>query len=295
MPRYIDKSVADAAGQVDEAELPYALPYNLRPVDALRMVEDVHSMLHEVNCKLHDMGYDRMEELLDPAGFSGLVSRSVVDRLGRSSKSLTPNRYHNGYPDLLPRGVYPGDSVQHGTRGGLEVKASRFESSWQSHGPRAGWFCVVQFDLDRREAVAQQDREPTRLQAVLIAELELADWSWAPAAAGKIRSGTASIKASGEVKLRKGAVWIDPTYEDAHKKRLATARLGQFGLGADGAVLASLAGFGRPASAQEIAEQLAPTAGLDPPQILSRVNSSLRRLILGRQVVKPSKGLFQVS
>jgi hypothetical protein len=81
--------------------------------------------LHELNVQLHARGYERLEELLDPAGFSGLLSRAIVDGIHRQSRALDRNEYHNGYPDLVPHGVYPGNSVQHGTKGGLEHDLSR--------------------------------------------------------------------------------------------------------------------------------------------------------------------------
>ena len=69
--------------------------------------------------QLHERG-NGFEELLDPAGFSGLLSRAIVDDIHRQSRALDRNEYHNGYPDLVPHGLYPGNSVQHGTKGGLE-------------------------------------------------------------------------------------------------------------------------------------------------------------------------------
>src|SRR4051812_8829101 len=118
VPRFIERAGTDRAG----LKTGVTLPYHLQPNDFLRTVEDIHDLLHDVNSLLHGRGYDRMEELLDPAGYSGFVSRTIVDRIDRLSRALVRNEYHNGYPDLLPRGVYPNDAVQHGTSGGLEVK-----------------------------------------------------------------------------------------------------------------------------------------------------------------------------
>ncbi|MCY3567629.1 MAG: hypothetical protein OXH38_03315, partial [Chloroflexi bacterium] len=158
---------------------------------------------------LHESAYEPLEDLLDRASFSGLISRTITTRLAEArSGSLVVNRYHNGYPDLIPHGRYPNDTVQRGV--GLEVKASRSDGSWQSHGPRPGWFIVVQFQIDETESVARLQHEPTRVVAAMLANLGEEDWSWQPARAGRIRSGTASVKASGRLKLRDGAVWIDP-------------------------------------------------------------------------------------
>ena len=209
MPRFVERAEVDPSGTADVSELPASLPHGLTPRDFFRTVEDVHDLLHDVNQLLYSKQYDRLEELLSRAGFSELISRTVVNRLARASRALVMNQFHNGYPDLLVRGHYPLDSVQRG-EGGLEVKASRNASSWQSHGPRAGWFAVVQFRLDERTDIATKDLEPTRIVAVMIAELTMEDWSWQPAGAGRIRSGTATVRPSGALKLRGGAVWVDP-------------------------------------------------------------------------------------
>jgi hypothetical protein len=291
--RYIEKVALDQHGLVEPSDLPTPLPYNLQPRDFMRMVEDLYQLLHDLNVRLDDQGYDRLEELLDPAGFSGLVSRAVADGLSKFSRALVKNRYHNGYPDLLPARAYPGDSTPRGDRGGLEVKASRSDTSWQSHGPRAGWFCVVQFEIDRDETKAIRDREPTTVRAVMVAELERDDWSWQPAAAGRIRSGTASIKPAGRAKLRAGAVWVDPTYRAAHVLRLKTERQAVFGQEAEGIVLAAVRQSSNPIRAAELAQQLAPAAGLEADDLKSRVTSALGRLTRAGSIRRTRPGVYE--
>jgi hypothetical protein len=221
--RFLQRVPVDPKGIVDPASLPVPLPYGLTPRDFFRTVEDLHDLLHDLNELLDERHYLRLEELHDPAGFSGLLSRTVANRLAQASRMLVVNRHHNGYPDLIQRGQYPHDDVEHG-EGGLEVKASRYKLGWQTHGPRAGWFTVIQFLLDARTDIAVRELEPTKVVAAMVAELAVDDWSWQPAGAGKIRSGTASVKASGVVKLRAGAVWVDPTYRATHDKLLAQAQ-----------------------------------------------------------------------
>lgn len=275
-PRFVQKPSTDSQGLKTDA----SLPYNLRPNDVLRMVEDLHDLLHDLNSMLVDRGFDRMEELLDPAGFSGFVSRTIVDRVARLSRGLVRNQFHNGYPDLLPRGVYAADSVQHGTRGGLEVKASRGNASWQSHGPRAGWFIIVQFALDADQCKALQDREPTRVLSVLVAELTAHDWSWQPAGPGRIRSGTASIKPAGAVKLRSGAAWVEPAYQVEHDERLLTARRDAWRDGpALDDCLGALRRAAKPMKLREITAQMALEIGVPEAKLRSTTGSVLRRLI----------------
>jgi len=258
------------------------------------MVEELYELLHDINTRLVDRGYDRLEELLEPAGFSGLISSAVVDGLAKFSRALVKNAHHNGFPDLLPKGVYPDDAVQRGDRrGGLEVKASRSEAGWQSHGPRAGWFCVVQFEIDRDPAKALQDREPTTVRSMLVAELEVGDWSWQPAAPGRIRSGTASVTPTGAAKLREGAVWVDPDYQTAHEERLVAARRRLFSGQAIDLVLEELDRTSEPLKPTEVAERLGPAARLDPALIRSPVQSALRVLVSDGRAHRPARGLYE--
>jgi hypothetical protein len=257
------------------------LPYHLDPKDILRVVEDLHRLLHGLNTQLDQRGYEPMERLLDAAGFSGLISRATADRIAANSNALALNKYHNGYPDLLPKGAYAGDSVAHGELGGLEIKASRYETGWQAHGQRAGWFCIVQFHIHLDDAIAARNREPTNVRGVYVAELVADDWSWQPAGEGKIRSGTASVKPSGMEKLRSGAVWVDPAYEDAHVARLDRLRVTLWDdAKADAAVVAAITAAGTGLHPSDIATAIAPTIGVTIAKKLEgRVKTSCARLV----------------
>jgi hypothetical protein len=211
VPRYIEKQSTDSAGLVAGA----ALPYHLQPVDVLRTVEDLHELLHDVNSLLHGRGYDRMEELLDPAGYSGFISRTVVDRIARLYRRLVRNTYHNGYPDLLPRGVYPNDSAQHG-----------------------------------------------------------------------------SVRASGAVKLREGAVWIDPAYAPFHQERLLTARRDHFRVAGADDLLTALRAAGAPLRLDDIVAAVAPIAGVPSDRLRSTVDGVLKKLVATGTVHRPARGLF---
>ena len=290
-PRYLNTVPVDPNGAVPESNLPGPLPYELTTRAFVRTVEDVHDLLRDLNGLLFSKSYRRAETLLDPAGFSGLLSRTVLDRLAAASRTLVVNRFHNGYPDLLERGRYADDKAQHG-EGGVEVKASRYDARWQTHGPRAGWFVVVQFGLDDRDTVAEVDLEPTRVVAVLVAPLELADWSWQPAGAGRIRSGTASVKASGSVKLRRGAVWVDPSYRASHDVLLDQARIATFRDNSDDLVVAEFRRLGSAASARDVASVLATEQGLDEAAAMSRVQSAFRRLRDQGRLVSVARGIY---
>lgn len=291
MPRYIERVQVDPLGTREQADLPESLPYNLHPRDFFRMVEDLQELLVDLNTMLHPKGYQRMEEVLDRAGFSGLISKTAATRLAKASRTLVVNQYHNGYPDLLIDGQYAQNAVQRGT-GGLEVKASRTTRSWQAHGPREGWFCVVQFELDEREEVAMVDREPTRIRAVMAAELISTDWSWQPAKEGRIRSGTASIKASGVAKCRDGWVWVDPDYRTKHEELLAKAWADAFSSQAADLVEDWLRRAGQPATVADIAADLAAGHHLDTAVAQRRVGSALQKLAKNGRAQRPRRGQY---
>ncbi|MGB8500510.1 MAG: hypothetical protein WCD85_21275 [Pantoea agglomerans] len=289
MSRYIERAPTDPAG----LKTGVSLPYNLQSRDVLRMVEDLHDLLHEVNSMMVAKGFDRMEELLDPAGFSGFISRTIVERLDRLSRALVRNDFHNGYPDLLPYGVYPSDSVQHGERGGLEVKASRNPASWESHGPRGGWFCIVQFAIDEDKSKALKDREPTAVLAVMIERLEKGDWKWQPAKEGKIRSGTASIRPAGAAKLRANAAWVDPSYQSAHDERLITARRDAWRSdSSEDDCLEILLNAGEPMKPAEVAEVVAQKILVPADRIRSTTESTLKKLVKAGTISKPKPGSY---
>lgn len=277
-PRYLTAVVVDPGGAVADAALPEPLPHGLKARDFVRTVEDVQDLIQDLNSLLASKSYSRLELLLDPAGYSGLISRTVADRLARASLGLVVNKHHNGYPDLIPAGRFPNDAVPKSDEG-LEIKASRYESSWQSHGPRSGWFAVIQFEFDAREAVAPADREPTRVVAVMAAKLDQADWSWQPAQAGRIRSGTATVRASGMAKLRNGGVWVRPEYQAAHDELTTRARINAAQPEIESTLLAVLAKAGGPMSVEGVAAEAGLLMGGVPAsRLLGRVKAALVRL-----------------
>lgn len=289
-PRYIELVPTPLAGLIEASSLPAPLPFGLQPLVFHRMVEDVHNVIHRLNTALHETHHPPLEDLLDPAGFSGMISRTVASRLAAASLDvLVVNTFHNGYPDLVQKGAYAKNSVQHGS--GLEVKASRSDGNWQAHGPRAGWFVWVQFAIDEREDVATFDREPTHVEAVMVADLEADDWSWQPAAEGSIRSGTASVKPTGRAKLRAGAVWVAPSYATEHARLLREALSATFNPAtADTATRAALAASPDALTSKAVAALIAPTFGLDAAAIEGRVESAFGRLRKLGAIVKDGNG-----
>jgi hypothetical protein len=143
------------------------LPYGLRAAEVRAAIDSIYDFLHNVNRFLTQNGWERLEELLEPQTFSGVISEFVVQFASAQSASVVKNQYHNGRPDLLPRGQYDNDAVQQGTEG-IEVKASRNTGGWQGHNIESGWIIIFQYEVD---VVSEpvEDRQPTRFARILIA------------------------------------------------------------------------------------------------------------------------------
>lgn len=269
------------------------LPYNLKPRDFRRAVEDIHELLHDINVSLTSKGYGRLEEFVAPAAFSGFISNAAEAAIANNSRALVTNQKHNGYPDLLPDGIYPNNATQHGTSGGLEVKATRYPSSWQAHGPREGWFCVLKFGIDTDEEVAVIDRSPTTIQEVLVAQIETTDWNWQPAKEGKIRSGTASMRTSGRVKLRSQPVWVRPEYQAEHDTLLLADRKKIFGETRTDLVVGAIE-FEVVYSKNDVVELVAQTEGFEPDEIENQVATALRELKKLGLATQPKRGHYLI-
>lgn len=170
-----------------------------------------------MNKFLVDKGYDRFEETLAGATYSGVISELIVQSLSKQSATLVANQWHNGRPDLVPVGQYGDKGVLRGDDG-VEVKASRYESGWQGHNLESGWIMIFQYriDLDTHPVV---DREPTRFERVLCARLEEDDWSFSGRREGSRRTITASIRKSGTDKLAAKPIYLDPHYQANRRRR----------------------------------------------------------------------------
>jgi hypothetical protein len=53
-------------------------------------------------------------------------------------RTVAKNNYHNGHPDILPAGIYPGNAVRDRGTQGIEIKASSSERPSESEGNPTG-------------------------------------------------------------------------------------------------------------------------------------------------------------
>ena len=189
----------------NDAHRDVALPYGLTAAGLVGAVRE----LHAINTASVEYGYGRLEDFMQPAGFSGSVSNVVVRAVVRAAESANPglalNRHPNGRPDIVPRAIYPGDAVKRGSKG-IEVKASRYRSGWQGHNAEPGWLLIVQFDIDTKTEPIY-DRTPTNVSRVMCACLDEMDWTFSGRGEGSRRTPTASINPNGRQKLEAGIVY----------------------------------------------------------------------------------------
>jgi hypothetical protein len=179
----------------------------------VRAVNDMYAYLHALNRASIDHGYNRLEDLMQPAGFSGLLSnvfvRSIARQFGTSVPGLAINMHHNGRPDLVPRAVYPGDAILRGEQG-VEVKVVRSRSV-QGHNRETGWVLIIQIGIDTvTEPI--YDRQPTVVERVMVALLDETDWAFSGRSETSRRTPTASINAIGYAKLEQGSAYVRAGY-----------------------------------------------------------------------------------
>lgn len=190
------------------------LPYGLSTRHVQQAMEEFTGFLGFINTQLHTRGIRRFEAMLMPANFSSLVGEFMKSSIPTYCNTLAANTYHNGHPDLLPRGRYPNDAAQHVDEG-IEVKGSRYMRRWQGHNAEDVWLMVFVFDsnrpVDESKAVGPK---PLRFVKVVGARLAMADWVFSGRSATSRRTITASVTTSGFEKMEGNWIYRDPELAD---------------------------------------------------------------------------------
>lgn len=182
------------------------MPYSCATGDIHQAMTSFIQFLQLVNQQLHASGMLRLESLLMPANFSGIVSEFMNVSIPKSCRTLVKNGYHNGHPDLIPVGTYPGNAVQYAHEG-IEIKASRYPSGWQGHNAEESWLMVFVFDSNRPPDVEKGIApRPFRFVKVVGAQLQREDWSFSGRYETSRRTITASVTPAGHAKME--ANWI---------------------------------------------------------------------------------------
>ena len=185
------------------------LPYGLRTDHIRQAMNEFLEFLGFINEKLHIKGMPRLETFLMSANFSSIVGEFMNVTIPKYCSSLVKNQYHNGHPDLIPRGRFPNNAVQYSNEG-VEVKGSRHSSGWQGHNPESVWLMVFHFDSNTsRDRAGGINPKPFRFKGIYAAKLEEEDWTFSGRSATSRRTITASVNRSGTDKMK--ANWV---YED---------------------------------------------------------------------------------
>jgi len=193
------KNIVDASKLNADAKLPFAL----RLKDFELAMQDVYDFFYDVNSGLVTKGLERLDDMLRPAIMSGLLSDMLTASLAKHSRTLTENRYFNGHPDLIVKGVYPGNKAKAGTEG-VEIKTTRKAGgAVDTHGARDQWMCVFVYQVDN-ETEPARDRLPLRFSEVYLGQVTIDDFR--RNARSELGTRTATLHKNGIEKLRQS--WI---------------------------------------------------------------------------------------
>lgn len=180
------------------------LPFGLRLKDFEMAMQDVYDFFYDVNDGLIERGLQRLDDMLRPAIMSGVLSDMLTASLAKHSRSLTVNLYHNGHPDLVVNGVYPGNKIKAGSEG-VEIKTTRKAGgAVDTHGARDQWMCVFVYDVDNATEPAR-DRKPMTVTEIYLGQVTKDDFR--KNQRGELGTRTATLHKSGIEKLRKNWVY----------------------------------------------------------------------------------------
>jgi len=185
------------------------LPYSLTVNELFKAMQGFTSFLSFINQQLNTKDIPRMECFLMSANFSSIVGEFMNTSIPKHCPTLVKNRYHNGHPDLVPEGLFLGNSVQHATEG-IEVKGSRYSSGWQGHNAENSWLMVFYFSSNT--ATEFQDGQPNkafRFSGVYAAKLDYDDWTFSGRSGTSRRTITASVNQKGRKKMVDNWIYKD--------------------------------------------------------------------------------------
>lgn len=183
-------------------------------------IEHIHSSMSEfidflgfINQQLYTKGIRRFESMLMPANFSSMVGEFMNSNIPKYCPTIAKNQYHNGHPDLVPKGLFPNDAIQHAEEG-IEIKGSRYLKGWQGHNPENAWLMVFVFDSNRpADDFKSIKPKPFRFIKVVGARLSKDDWKFSGRRIGSRRTITASVLSSGYDKMMANWIYKAPGFE----------------------------------------------------------------------------------
>lgn len=197
----------DPAGLNERAEI----PYGVNPEHVFAAMQEFVDFIGFINTQLRTKDIPRFETMLMPANFSSMVGEFMSASIPKYAPTIVKNAYHNGHPDLIPKGRFPGDSVQHAGPEGIEIKSSRYLKGWQGHNPEDVWLMVFVFDSNRPVDASKGVRpKPFKFLMALGALIDKSDWQFAGRSETSRRTITATVLPSGYEKMRANWIYHDP-------------------------------------------------------------------------------------
>lgn len=173
-------------------------------------MEEFVDWLGFINQQMHSRELPRLESMLMPSNFSSIVGEFMTSMIPKHAPGVVKNQYHNGHPDMLPAGMFPGDAAQH-VEQGIEVKGSRYMKGWQGHNPEDIFLLVFCFDSSRPADPSKNiPPKPFRFIKVVGAQLVKADWLFAGRSETSRRTITATVTDSGYRKMQANWIYQDP-------------------------------------------------------------------------------------
>lgn len=199
-------TMAITRNAVDKAKFNQAapLPFELRLEDFQLALQDVYDFFFDVNSGLTAKGLERLDDMLRPAIMSGVLSDMLTASLAKHSRTLTENAYFNGHPDLVIKGVYPGNEVKAGSEG-VEIKTTRKAGgAVDTHGARDQWMCVFVYQVDNATEPARS-RRPLTFTEVYLGQVSREDFR--KNQRSELGTRTATLHKEGILKLRRNWVY----------------------------------------------------------------------------------------
>lgn len=187
------------------------LPYGVTSAHFKPAMQDFLDFLGFINLQLNSKQIPRMESFLMPANFSSMVGEFVIAAIPKYCPTIVKNCYHNGHPDLIPKGTYPDDKHLHADQG-IEIKASRYLKAWQGHNAEDCFLVVVVFGCSRPTDVVNGISPMSfRFIKVVGAQLTKSDWKFSGRSSTSRRTITASVTDSGFQKMEANWIYRDST------------------------------------------------------------------------------------
>jgi len=177
------------------------IPYGLTVAHLCAAMNEFIDFIGFINQQLNGRKIERLETMLMPANFSSIVGEFMTSAIPKHCPTLAKNGYHNGHPDLVPKGRFPNDTVQH-AQDGIEVKGSRYLRGWQGHNAEDAWLMVFCFSSGRpTDGARQVAAAPFGYLGVFGAQLVQADWTFSGRSETSRRTITAGVNRTGYDKM----------------------------------------------------------------------------------------------